>query len=141
MGQNEWLLPTIERLHAFMRYPDVGNEYLCKKVTPAAALTALRLLCAHMPADLREPRLVPTKEGGLYLDWLDYWVDCILEISASGAPSVTVEVRSDPPSISQAAPTPVPPSTLLKYGLERLVALQAEPFKPLAATPPPGTSP
>lgn len=131
MAQDEWRIPTIERLSAFMKYPDLGNEYLCLKVTPAAAATALRLLSAHMPPDLRAPRLVPSPEGGVYMDWLDYWVDCTLRVSANGTPHIRVEFKLTlPPIESGNDDREEVVGVILKVGLGALAALQSGSWDP-----------
>lgn len=92
MESHAWFMPTIERLADMMRYPDVANEYGCKKVSPGTVREVLSLLLRHLTPEMPAPRIVPLKDGGLLVQFHEYWVDC--EILAIPGATITVQLSS-----------------------------------------------
>jgi hypothetical protein len=94
MERHGWFGPTIERLVDIMRYPDTANEFACRKVTSTVVRMATMHLCRSMGENSQAPRIVPRPDGGLILEWLEYWVDMVVEIDPSG--SAQVVLNGDP---------------------------------------------
>lgn len=103
MVLHAWFVPTLDRLVSMMRYPDKENEFGSSKVSPDAVRQALSLLLRHMHQSTPEPRIEPTPDGGLRLEWMEYWVDCVLTISPDGGSSVKLSVlEANPISLVEA---------------------------------------
>lgn len=94
MEQYAWFRPTMERLMDMMRYPDKANEFGCSKVAESVVREAIRIVSRYMGEHTPAPRIVPTLEGGLILEFLEYWVDLTVEIKLSGGP--IVKLSGDP---------------------------------------------
>ena len=104
MEEQGWFKPTMERLDGIARYPDKANEWSCKKVTGEALMAARSLLCRHMRPESSPPRIQPTDEGGILMEWHEYWVDLTVTVAATGvfdarlalqAPTASYEAAAD----------------------------------------------
>lgn len=104
MEEQGWFGPTMERLDGIARYPDKANEWSCKRVTGEALAAARSLLCRHMRPESSAPRIQPTTEGGILMEWHEYWVDLTVTVSASGSFVGQLAVHGDPPAVESAEP-------------------------------------
>jgi len=129
MERHGWFGPAIERLVDIMRYPDTANEFGCKKVIPTVVRAATMHLCRSMGENSQAPRIVPRPDGGLVLEWLEYWVDLVVEIDPSG--SLQVVLNGDPEFFKkhgrsfETAKTPLFEETFVS-GLDLLEVLRKE---------------
>ena len=75
-----------------MRYPDGANEFGCRKVKPDTVRGVISLLLKYMTPEMPVPRIEPRPDGGLLVQFHEYWVDC--EILAIPGCAVTVQLSS-----------------------------------------------
>jgi hypothetical protein len=126
MEEYAWLVPTITRLVDLLRYPDRANEFGSRKVTSRAARAALLVLMRGVTDDAPAPRLVPTIEGGLRFEWLEYWVDVVFVVEPDGSVKASVTVPGNVPQTNEA--TGVENSAaILDVGLSQLTAAVKNP--------------
>jgi hypothetical protein len=85
-----WFWPTIERLVDILRYPDIGNEFGCRKVSLETVREVFSMLLRHMTPEMPAPRIEPLGDGGLLVEFNEYWVDCSI-LAIPGA-AITVQL-------------------------------------------------
>lgn len=107
MNRHGWFGATMERLMEIEKYPDYANEYGCRKVSMGVVRVATFHLCRWMGENMPAPRIVPTEEGGLFLEWLEYYVDLFMEVKPDGAMSLSLYGR---------------PEFLKKHGVQEVTA-------------------
>lgn len=90
MERHAWFEPSMERLMELLKYPDKANEFASAKVTAVPVRSAVWLLSRYMGEHTPAPRIVPMKDGGILMEFLEYWVDIAIEIKPSGETKVTL---------------------------------------------------
>lgn len=84
MEDNSPLARAMGRMAGIMAYPAKANEFGSQKVTAEAGRVAKELLLRHMTPESGEPRIVPSLDGGLRLEWHEYWVDLSVDVAPGG---------------------------------------------------------
>lgn len=122
MEQHAWFNETIQRIMDFAGYPDKANEFRSAKVPSQTARTAISLLCTSMLEDSEPPRVEPTADGGLRMEWHEYWIDMDVVIGVDGKTAVELRIEGVVPhAVSEQGLTSL---SLFSRGLKLLSELK-----------------
>ncbi len=83
----EWLKVVDDQLNAVHRLRDGWDGETARRVTPAAVRTVIELLGDTMALDTAAPAIVPTKDGGLQLEWRRDGVELDVYVGPDGTAS------------------------------------------------------
>lgn len=87
----QWLSPILDRLNQLLSLPPGWDSYSAKQVELAAARRVLDLLVATMADRTPAPQVVPTRQGGVQLEWHQSAIDLEIEVPPSGSLLVSFE--------------------------------------------------
>jgi hypothetical protein len=79
-----WLLPALESLTETGSLRDNWNSYGARAVSPYSVVFAIRLLAMVMTETMPAPAFVPTRDGGMQLEWHTKGVDLEIFVSPAG---------------------------------------------------------
>jgi len=91
MERYGWVGSTMRRLLEIMQYPDRLNEFGSVRVTAVPVREVVGKLFQWMAEETLAPRIIPTSEGGLILEWMEYWVDLQVVVRSDGLMVVTLD--------------------------------------------------
>lgn len=68
-NEPEWLAPVLERMATLLRLPEDWDSYGAVAIDPRTVAAALDLLSSILRDSVPAPVIVPTKAGGIQLEW------------------------------------------------------------------------
>lgn len=89
-----WLTKAEETLHRLVDLPENWNSYGSRRIDPEIARQASRLLVQLAQPDTPEPSVVPTRRGGVQIEWHDRGID--LEINLVSPKEMHVSFEDGP---------------------------------------------
>lgn len=79
-----WFLPTIDSFAQLLALPEDWNSYGARRVDPESIASAISLLFSIMRDDSPPPVVIPTRRGGVQLEWHLRGIDLEVELLARG---------------------------------------------------------
>ncbi|MDP3910679.1 MAG: hypothetical protein Q8Q14_09835 [Gemmatimonadales bacterium] len=76
-----WLMPSLEALHEIGFLPENWNSYGSRAVSIHALAATIRLLGALMNEAMPLPAFVPTRRGGVQIEWHIKGIDLEIEVT------------------------------------------------------------
>ncbi len=86
-----WLPKVKETLRRLVDLPENWNSYGAKRVDPAIARQASDLLVQLAHPEMPEPAVVPTRCGGIQIEWHDRSIDLEINLGPRGEMHVSFE--------------------------------------------------
>jgi hypothetical protein len=80
----KWLNSLLDDLTSLSRLPANWDSYEARAIDPQAALMTAQFLCSVLREDAILPKLVPTVEGNIQLEWCNESAELEIEIGAQG---------------------------------------------------------
>lgn len=91
-GRESWVQPVLDAMNELLSLPQGWDSYRARPVTVAVAETAFELLQDIMRPSTPVPSVVPTRGGGLQLEWHSKGID--LEISIRSPANIVAEFEN-----------------------------------------------
>ncbi len=84
VDEPSWLLPSLQALYDIGSLPENWNSYDARPVAIDAIAASLRLLAVIMTEAMPLPAFVPTRRGGIQLEWHIKGIDLEIDVLPSG---------------------------------------------------------
>jgi hypothetical protein len=84
VDEPSWLIPCLEALSDIGSLPENWNSYGASPVAINAVADTLRLMAAVMSETMPLPNFVPTRRGGIQLEWHTKGIDLEIDVLPSG---------------------------------------------------------
>jgi hypothetical protein len=91
VDEPDWLLPALKSIVELGSLPDNWNSYGARPVTVHAIVGVLNLLSLIMTEATPLPAFVPTRRGGIQVEWHAGGIDVEIEVSPTGRYRASVD--------------------------------------------------